>query len=61
MATEIDNWEALSLDQLVLKLIAKALQSIGEDHLRVALYGFSGTDWIALKVTSDGKVVGVLG
>jgi len=51
----------MTLEQLALKMLIQALESMAKDRLRVALYGHDGTDWKPLKVTSDGKVVAWLG
>ncbi|MCD6240379.1 hypothetical protein J7K27_02490 [Candidatus Bathyarchaeota archaeon] len=40
-----------SLDKL-----DNALASIGTDYLLTRLYGFDGTNWQPIKVTSGGKV-----
>lgn len=61
MATELDNWEAVTLEQLALKMLAEALENIAKNRLRVSLYGYDGSNWQPLKVTSDGKVVAWLG
>ena len=61
MSIDLDKWEAMNLEQLALKMLIQALESMAKDRLRVALYGHDGSNWKPLKVTSDGKVVAWLG
>ena len=61
MNIDLDKWEAMNLEQLALKMLIQALESMAKDRLRVALYGYDGSNWQPIKVTSDGKVVAWLG
>ena len=47
----------MTLEQLALKMLIQALESMAKDRLRVSLYGYDGSNWQPIKVTSDGKVV----
>jgi len=61
LSIDLDKWEAMNLEQLALKMLIQALESMAKDRLRVSLYGYDGSNWQPVKVTSDGKVVAWLG